>query len=634
MGTTGTAIAAVLAAVLAGTSAAAAYWPDYEIVMWHDNNAAQLDGLKRLGVTAGRVFGTRDPASPVLSPERIAPLRAAGLRWYVENFATDFYASYHRWQPGRAVNWLFEQVRERYRRDPSDPTAFIREPSLSDPVWQARIAARLQAHARAHAPYRPLFYSLGDETGIADLSAAWDFDRSPVALAAFRFWLRSQYGTLVALNRQWETDFPAWDTVLPATTDAALARPDENFSAWADFKAWMDLAFAGALRAGTDALHTADPGALAAIEGVQLPGWGGYDDAQLARAVDVMEISRAGLPAMHGLNPALVLLTTSFRDGPAERRAIWRDLLRGARGLVLWDEQSAMVAPDGTPGPRGRDLAATFAELRGGLAARLLGATPQVDPVAILYSQDSFRIRWLLDRRAEGSWFGRGAQIELGDNAWRTALRDAERALTGAGLQPAWLDAEAVADGALRDGRFRALVLPQTIALSAAVAAEIRAFAAAGGLVVADARPGMFDGHGRRLERSALAGASIRHMPTFRPAALAAALRGAGVAAGFALEQPDGSIAENLETRVFCDGDITLIGLLPQADDGPDTELVLVLPRPAKVEDLHHPAPVAPPAHAPRRADRGRHSGVAGGLPCRGALTALDYSASASFGVR
>ena len=265
MDTAGAAIAAVLATVLAGTSAAAAYWPDYEIVMWHDNNAAQLDGLKRLGVTAGRVFGTRDPASPVLSLERIAPLRAAGLRWYVENIATDFYAPYHRWQSGRAVNWLFGQVRERYRRDPSDPAAFIREPSLSDPLWQARIATRLQAHMRAHAPYRPLFYSLGDETGIADLSAAWDFDRSPVALAAFRVWLQGQYGTLAALNRQWETDFPTWDAVLPATTDAALAQPGENFSAWADFKAWMDLAFASALRAGTDALHAADPGAQPGI---------------------------------------------------------------------------------------------------------------------------------------------------------------------------------------------------------------------------------------------------------------------------------------------------------------------------------------------------------------------------------
>ena len=35
--------------------------------------------------------------------------------------------------------------------------------------------------------------------------------------------------------------------VVPMTTGEAMTRSDENFSAWADFKEWMDVAFAGAL---------------------------------------------------------------------------------------------------------------------------------------------------------------------------------------------------------------------------------------------------------------------------------------------------------------------------------------------------------------------------------------------------
>ena len=76
----------------------------------------------------------------------------------------------------------------------------------------------------------------------------------------------------------------------PETTIQAMRRTDGNFAAWADFKAWMDVAFADALRRGTDAVHAADPNALAAIEGAQIPGWGGYDYTRLAHAVDVMEI--------------------------------------------------------------------------------------------------------------------------------------------------------------------------------------------------------------------------------------------------------------------------------------------------------------------------------------------------------
>jgi len=82
---------------------------------------------------------------------------------------------------------------------------------------------------------------------------------------------------------------------VPLTTDQALARAangreGRNWSGWADFKAWMDIAFARALRAATDALHQEDPQTLAGIAGAQLPGWGGYDYGLLAGALDAIEI--------------------------------------------------------------------------------------------------------------------------------------------------------------------------------------------------------------------------------------------------------------------------------------------------------------------------------------------------------
>src|SRR5690606_1066829 len=147
-----------------------------------------------------------------------------------------------------------------------DPRAFRREPSLSDPAWLKTIRERLAAAVDMHGPYRPLFYNLADEPGIAQTAAFWDFDLSEWSLKGMRDWLREEYGNLAALNRQWGTDFATWDDVVPMTTDEAVGRRDENFSAWADFKAWMDVAFARAIRAGTDAVHDADPAGLAAIE--------------------------------------------------------------------------------------------------------------------------------------------------------------------------------------------------------------------------------------------------------------------------------------------------------------------------------------------------------------------------------
>ena len=266
----------VVLLALAGPSAAqAADWTGYQAIIWQPGTAARDAGLRALGFDAGAVIADRDGIDAAGLEQRIAPLRAGGLRWYVENIATDFYAPYHRWQPGRSVTWLFDEVRRLHQANPTDPAGFIRTPSLSDPAWLERIRRRLAEQVRVHGHDRPLFYDLADEAGIADLAAFWDFDLSPDSLAGFRDWLHAEYGTLAELNRQWGTDYAAWDQAAPMLTDAALRQADDNFSAWSDFKAWMDVAFSRAVRAGTEALHAADPAALAGLEGTQPPGWGG-----------------------------------------------------------------------------------------------------------------------------------------------------------------------------------------------------------------------------------------------------------------------------------------------------------------------------------------------------------------------
>src|SRR5262249_53550964 len=190
--------------------------------------------------------------------------------------------------------------------------------------------------------------------GIADLSAFWDFDFSRHSAEGYRGWLRTRYGGLAALNAQWGSRFETWDAVAPVTTTEAMKRTDGNWSAWGDFKEWMDAEVARALSLGTQAVHAADPSALAAIEGAQIPGWGGYDYARLSGAVDAIELYDGGgnVEILRSLNPKLVMLTTSAEPGAQEAHQIWRTLLRGGRGIVFWDprgdiafERGQAVAP-------------------------------------------------------------------------------------------------------------------------------------------------------------------------------------------------------------------------------------------------------------------------------------------------
>ncbi len=287
-------------------------WRDWQIIAYQPHDPATLAALARIGVTAGKVLANRNDAIRLPVDDAVAPLVQENLRWYVENIATDFYAAYHRWFADRPVNAAFLDAQSRHRQNPADESVFFRDPGLSDPGWLKKIHDRLVRTVHDYAPYRPLYYSLADEPGIGDLAAAWDFDLSPASLAGMRVWLRSQYADLNALNRQWGSHFSRWDQVVPMTTDQAMQRSDDNFSGWADFKAWMDVAFARAVRFGTDAVHEADPHAVAAIEGAQVPGWGGYDYTRLPHSVDVMEIYDFGenVGIARSLDPALVMLTT------------------------------------------------------------------------------------------------------------------------------------------------------------------------------------------------------------------------------------------------------------------------------------------------------------------------------------
>lgn len=572
-------------------------WHDWVAMYWHDADPAARRRLRELGVAAGKVIPSReDPYDPALAETRMAPLVEADTRWYLENIATDFYANYHRWRPNLSVTWLWDETRRRHRENPADPTVFHREPSLSDPVWIARIQERIRATVRHLGPYRPLWYDLADEAGIADLAAAWDFDMGPQSLAGFRTWLRTQYRDLAALNRQWGSSFASWEAVMPLSTTEAIARTDRNWSGWGDFKAWMDIAFARALRAGTEALHRADPTALSGIAGAQVPGWGGYDYGLLVDALDALEIydQASNMEIVRSISPRTVLLTTNFASGPGEIAGIWRQALLGSRGLVIWDDDASLQNPES---PRARGLAPVLRELSGGLGAQLIASQPHHDAVAILYSQASFRTQWLEEQLPVGPrWVERDSEKEWFFTPPHRAARErAARLLSALGAQPRWLTSDLLTGGALRNAGVRLLVLPEVSALSEAEAAEIRAFAARGGTLLMMGTPGRYDGRSRLLPRPLLANLAparaIARLPDSDEAALpalAALLARAEATPLLRIAATAGGPTAKVESRMLANGKVRLVGLRALGE-GP-ADIVLTLPPGHTAQDLRRGA--------------------------------------------
>jgi hypothetical protein len=80
----------------------------------------------------------------------------------------------------------------------------------------------------------------------------------------------------------------------------------------------------------------------------------GYDYSRLASSVDAIELYHYGdnIEMVGSFDSDAIMITTSFRGGPAEIHRIRRELLRRSRGLILWDEKNEFVAKDGTVGDR------------------------------------------------------------------------------------------------------------------------------------------------------------------------------------------------------------------------------------------------------------------------------------------
>lgn len=549
-------------------------WRDYRIIMWQQYPQEQWATLKSLGINAAQYVGRNAPPPDFLA--------GTDLQWYAENIATDFYSEYHRYFPDRQVQWKFLEAKELYKNDPSSKEAFKRHPSLSDAGWLDKIRDRLISVARKHAPYRPIFYDLGDESGIANLAAPWDFDFSDQSLAEMRVWLKERYGTLAALNNQWGTQFAIWDLVVPETTTEAMRHSDGNFSAWADHKEWMDIAYARALRMGVDAIHNVDPKAFVGICGAQMPGWGGYDYARLATALTFFEPYDIGnnIEIIRSLAPSTPVVTTSFARGPWEKHRVWYELLHGNRGMIIWDEKHEFVNADGTPGPRGVEASPYYNEIQNGLGALLMNSRRESEPIAIQYSQASFRTDWMLSRQPNGNaWASRSPSQERSDNDFLRLRESYCRLLEDLGLQYRFVSYSQMEEGELGRGAYRVLILPDSQALSKKEAAAIRDFMAGGGTVIASGDIGTFDEHSRRLAASQLGDVENRFVrlpgdvlnyhrdrslgkegPVLE--ATRKVLDSAGQKPRFRVTDERGASVVGVETHVFRNGGATIVGLL------------------------------------------------------------------------
>jgi len=362
-----------------------------------------------------------------------------------------------------------------------------RHPPAYDPKAWDRHMNGAESAGRRYAQVVPLIYGLGDENNIG--GAECDYDYAPTTLAWFRDWLKEQYKDLAALNRQWETTFAKWQDVMPLPLDQARKR-GENLSPWADHREFMDHVFAEFHARMKAAVQRGDPNAVIGVSGTQRPGaYNGYDWWRLMKVFDaLLAYSGGNQPEIQRSFKRVPSVGWAGygRTGPGTNYQFWNYLLYN-KTVSLWRD-TVVFEPDWRPSQSARDYAAAARPLVRGIGKLIMQSEWVPDAVGIHYSQASIRA-------AAGT--RRASAFDRTRASWVTLVQDL-------GLQPLFISYEQVERGVLTPQRVRIFILPESEAISAKEAEQLRAYVNAGGVLLADTRTALRDEHCRLLPAARL----------------------------------------------------------------------------------------------------------------------------------
>ncbi len=398
----------------------------------------------------------------------------------------------------------YSRMKKKYL-ETGDKTALAREYCLDDPAYRKLVTRELRELTAPWVPFSPMSYYVYEEPSMTCYGDAVDICFSPHTLAAMRLWLREEYGTLEALNRQWGTQFPDWDSVVPDDYREAQARG--NYSSWADHRTYMEKTYADSFAFVLSELRKIDPEGILLNSGTQISGsHNGCDYSRINQYTRHLNAYSGGnqLDFHRCFNPDLKI------SGGAGYGVLGKDvfynfynnLFKGANGgaYVFW--QYSTLDPDLTMSQSGKDMAEGFDELRGEGIGRLVGrATPENNGIAIHYSYPSIHASWIVDGavKEKVSYDTSQSFSRFSDNrdGWVKIFKDS-------GLQFDFIAYSDLEKGALRSKGYKVLVLPMSYAMSDAEVSAVREFVAEGGTLIADALPAIMDNHCRFRETRSL----------------------------------------------------------------------------------------------------------------------------------
>ena len=379
---------------------------------------------------------------------------------------------------------------------------------LSDPAFLKQQEEEMAKLVKPWVPFSPMSYYIYEEPSLTCYEDAWDVCFSPHCLRRMRDWLRKEYGSLEAVNREWGTRFNRWEEVVPDTSEEAQKR--DNYASWADHRTFMEEVYAGNYGYVRELLHRHDPDGLVLLSGTQESSpHNGTDYYQIDQVVGHLNPYRVGnqLEFHRSFNPRLRSSggTGYGAHGREAAYNLYSDLYHGfwAGAYIFW--QYSILNPDYQFCGSAKDIQRVLRELQDEGVARLIGSASRDNMrIAMHYSYPSIRGTWIPDGKVtrpeqnpDTNPGPTGTKFVDNRDGWINVVKDL-------GFQFDMLARQQIEAGELASRDFRVLILPFSVAITDREAAQIRKFVEGGGILIADGQPGVMNGHCRWLERGSL----------------------------------------------------------------------------------------------------------------------------------
>ncbi|MFA7172347.1 MAG: beta-galactosidase [Kiritimatiellia bacterium] len=383
----------------------------------------------------------------------------------------------------------------------------IRKPCLNDPVYREGLKASMTNYA-------PLLRDLGNPSYCLTIQGALtrssqEFCFCPICVKGFQEYLKKEYGSLKALNKEWDSKYALWEEIQPVTL--AEAKKSGQLARWTDFRVYMEAVFTDLNAFCKREIQAVDPGAIVGFcEPLNASSTRGMSWWKLLSAVDMCGVYVTPLGSHTVIQKEIVrsflkdgrkgtssgVWVGSYMIAEHLNRAIpWHNLFN--EGDAIWDWYGydgygtggyLALTPDLAPLPYFQTLTSEIKEIKGGIGKLLLNSQRENDGIVIYYSPLTHHAYTLTEGNDPVS-------CHLG---FIKVLEDI-------GLQYNYISNEQIEQGELVKRGYKALVLPCALAMSAPEVEKIKDFVCQGGLVMADYTPAIMDNHCKALDTSPLA---------------------------------------------------------------------------------------------------------------------------------